>query len=745
MSLVDTSRSGDVRFTAMERLAATLERKGRSAASLFRRLDLDKSGALSWMEFVHALRELNCGLTETEELEICQLVDEDKNGTILYNEFVHALGLKGGYATMNNTYKPSVLDADQAKRLGLGQGAEDSIIDEIAKKVFFKSKTIAKVFRSFDKDGNGLLSIKEIEKGLCDLGVSLEPGDLDKLSEYFDPNGTGSIYYRDFAFRLGSSSSGGDQAGFKPIVPEDVHKYRFTVTHGKHSLLGQIAQSVELRSTNVRKVFRQLDRDGSGTLDMHELRIGLRHLGFDLDDAQFEQIWHLVDVDGDGQVTLQEFQSRITATMEQGNYTFEPSKQTPEMRMKYGLTMLRKSDLLWKVASKVEAKRKHLTQVFRSFDVDGDGEISYSEFRAGLAKLEVHLTDDEFYELIRKIDTDGDGFITYKEFAITMGSSQNSAATNDTEMSDRDSARKTFDLIESQKAAKERIKSGTVLESFPKGHVVHAIASSLKAKGRSFRRICSVHDADGDGKLTLQELRFAVRDAGIDLPNDFLTELFLRFGGDQGDGLMPYSVLADLLQPSGANSTAAAEASISRPLSSTTTPRATRTSEFTTPGFETNPSVGRLLTTPGRAKARESDEYGDAYLLAAGTDPSCAFATPGLPAPQVACPLPPTLADMDVDEGRSTMQTKCDVLWKVCMHVTSRKLSTSHVLRVLRRFDHDKDGHLSTDQVQCAISELGLQLSTAETTSFVRRFSPEVVHFVRLVDFRRLAAAMTQN
>lgn len=218
MSLVDTSRHGDIRFSAMERLAATLERKGRSAAHLFRKLDTDKSGSLTWMEFVEALRELNCGLTESEELEICQSVDEDKNGTILYNEFVHALGLKAGYDTQNNTYKPSCPDDVQDYSLGLAKDADESVIEKIAKKTFCKSKTIAKVFRSFDKDGNGLLSLDEIKQGLQNIGVNLTEEEMDHLQNMFDPNETGEIYYRDFAFRLGAAPSAG--TNFQPIVPE---------------------------------------------------------------------------------------------------------------------------------------------------------------------------------------------------------------------------------------------------------------------------------------------------------------------------------------------------------------------------------------------------------------------------------------------------------------------------------------------------------------------------------------------
>ena len=752
MSLVDTSRHGDVRFSAMERLAATLERKGASAASLFRKLDTDKNGSLTWFEFVEALRELNCGLTETEELEICQTVDEDKNGTIMYNEFVHALGLKGGYSTQNNTYRPSA--PEDVGAYGLApRCAADAVLEKIASKTFCKSKTIAKVFRSFDKDGNGMLSMDEVRLGLQNIGVNLDEDELEILGEMFDPNGTGEIYYRDFAFRLGAAPTAGKT--FQPIVPEDVSKYRFTVTHGKHSLLGQIAQSVELRATNVRKVFRQLDRDGNGQLDMNELRIGLRHLGFDLNDEQFAQIVRLVDVDGDGQITLQEFQSRITNTMEQGNYTFTPTPQTQATRQKYGMTMLRKDDLLWKVASKVEAKRKHLTSVFRSFDKDHDGEINYTEFREGLTQLEIYLTDEEFYELIKKIDRSGDGFITYKEFATTMGATRNDSEVMDApvtiggfdvsgggggggaggfgEISSAGALRRQ-ELLARQAESRERMQSGQHIESFPRGHVLHSIQAACRSRGKCLWRVFKYHDHDEDGRLTMAQLQWAIRDVGVDLPERDLAELFMRFAGD--DGKLEYTSITNIVQPEMPSPMRATPAATSRP--------ATAGRGDSTPGRASMEGLKYRrqseMTTPGRAAVRPASEYTNDYLIAAGT--VLDHATPGNPNPQVSAPLPVTPAELDVDSGVSTHQTKCDVLYRVAMHVDSKSLSTAQVLKAFRRHDHDNDGHLTTEQVRLGISDLGLALTSQQAELLTKRFSPSVVHFVRLVDLRRLAAAV---
>ena len=57
------------------------------------------------------------------------------------------------------------------------------------------------------------------------------------------------------------------------------------------------------------KVFAQLDLDGNGVLDEAELRQGLRALGFK--GAEFEEIFRMADVDGDGLISLHEFQNNL--------------------------------------------------------------------------------------------------------------------------------------------------------------------------------------------------------------------------------------------------------------------------------------------------------------------------------------------------------------------------------------------------------------------------------------------------
>lgn len=61
-----------------------------------------------------------------------------------------------------------------------------------------------------------------------------------------------------------------------------------------------------------------------------------------------------------------------------------------------------------------------MEQVWRAFDVSGDGVINLEELKEGLETLnlisEYSLTDDQINILYKALDKDGDGLVQYAEF-----------------------------------------------------------------------------------------------------------------------------------------------------------------------------------------------------------------------------------------------------------------------------------------------------------------------------------------
>ncbi|KAK7273918.1 hypothetical protein RIF29_14985 [Crotalaria pallida] len=59
---------------------------------------------------------------------------------------------------------------------------------------------------------------------------------------------------------------------------------------------------------------------------------------------------------------------------------------------------------------------EELEQVFKKFDVNGDGKISSSELGSIMGSLGQPSSEEELDNMIREVDADGDGFISLEEF-----------------------------------------------------------------------------------------------------------------------------------------------------------------------------------------------------------------------------------------------------------------------------------------------------------------------------------------
>ena len=65
-------------------------------------------------------------------------------------------------------------------------------------------------------------------------------------------------------------------------------------------------------------------------------------------------------------------------------------------------------------------KKDELEEIFKAFDRNNDGLITFDELKQTLIELGQKVTDDDVMEMIREADKNQDGAIDFHEFTIMM-------------------------------------------------------------------------------------------------------------------------------------------------------------------------------------------------------------------------------------------------------------------------------------------------------------------------------------
>jgi len=127
---------------------------------------------------------------------------------------------------------------------------------------------LKELFKGFDKDCSGTITLQELKEGLKKMGNPLTESDLDAMMQEIDIDGDGLISYDEF-------------------IAATMH------------------QNSRYTEENLRKAFQDFDADDSGFITPDELHEALTKHGMPVKDI--DQILAEVDTDGDGRIDYDEF------------------------------------------------------------------------------------------------------------------------------------------------------------------------------------------------------------------------------------------------------------------------------------------------------------------------------------------------------------------------------------------------------------------------------------------------------
>ncbi|NXY21258.1 CETN2 protein, partial [Atrichornis clamosus] len=137
----------------------------------------------------------------------------------------------------------------------------------------------------------------------------------------------------------------------------------------------------------IREAFELFDTDGSGSIDVKELKVAMRALGFEPKKEEIKKMISDIDKEGTGKISCNDFLAVMKQKMAEKDSTEE------------------------------------ILKAFKLFDDDETGKISFKNLKRVAKELGENLTDEELQEMIDEADRDGDGEVSEQEFLRIMKTS----------------------------------------------------------------------------------------------------------------------------------------------------------------------------------------------------------------------------------------------------------------------------------------------------------------------------------
>lgn len=242
-----------------------------SLKQAFKSVDKSGDGKLSYSEFMEMLKKFDFGLTEEQMFDFASSIDQDESGTIEFEEFLQRFQVE---------FEINIKDEKIKKQL-----------QEISKKLLAQKDEATKIYKQIDDNGDGKISFTEFTNYIQKLGFDYSEKEFQGIFDLLDKEQQGYFDYNQFE---------------KSFFVTDTQADEYT-----QNILQRVCAAIYKGRFKLKHLFRKMDLDGNGRIDLKEFEIGINALNSTLvaplTNDQVKIIFDAVDKDHSGEIDYEEF------------------------------------------------------------------------------------------------------------------------------------------------------------------------------------------------------------------------------------------------------------------------------------------------------------------------------------------------------------------------------------------------------------------------------------------------------